>query len=168
MQLRWMRGGNERFLLFLKDWKRRSTFFTWGEQILNASVTSRFYTELLMPARQGATASVLFTSPSLLKADCRRTLALSCDTEQIPLCPEPATLAASSVRMWPAEGQHCTAELGQPPTTGDHSTAWRLPSWVLWEEEKTQWEKTDKWENERSNIYSRAARQEVWNPRANG
>lgn len=166
MQQRWMHGGNERFLIFLKGWK--CIFFIWGEQILKASVTSRFYSEPLMPARQGAMTSALFTSPSAVKAGCRRTLVLSSDTEEIPLCPEPAMLAASSVRMQPVEAQRCTAQLGQLPTTGYHSTAWRLPSWLLWEEEKTQREKTDKWGNERSNIYSRAVRQEVWNPGANG
>jgi len=94
-----------------------------GRKILKASVTSRFYTEPLMSARPGAIASAFLASPSLVRAGCRRTLVLSSNTEEITLCPDPATLAASSVGMRPAEGQRCTAPPGRHPVTGNCAMA---------------------------------------------
>lgn len=121
-----------------------------------------------MSARQGAVASALFTSPSLVRAGCRTILVLSNNTEEIP--------SARSLPHWQHpllrcdlwEGSTAQLHFGQLPMTDCHSTAWHVPSWLLREEEKTQQEKTDKWENERSNIYCRAVRQEVWYTGANG
>lgn len=141
-----MHGGNEKFLIFLKGWKC-CTFLILGEQIWKPNW---FYTEPLMPDRQGTTAFALFICSSPIRAGCRRTLILSSDTEEphTPTQPTPPAPLPATCHIF-CQDANCRG-------AAQHSTAWVLahdrlflnglmsPQVTFMREEKTQQEKTDK------------------------